>query len=404
MNLDLSPLRPDQCDIAAGLADVNAVAMGRRWGKTVLGGVLSLGVAKAGGYSAWFAPTYKNTLPLWRFAVAAAKPLVLERKATIRQSDRMIEFAGGGFVMIFSDVNADAARGWSFDLATVDEAARVSRETIDDVLIPTLADRGGKLLLISTPMGLNYFWELYMAGMAGDDDGIRSFTAPTWANPSPAIQRAVELARRRLPADVFRREFGAEFFPDSNAVFRNVAAAVARGASWQPMPSPDNGYVLGVDWGQADDWTTAMILDPARGLAFADRWRQLPYAALVDNVAAVADAWQVSLVAPEANGASALIEQLEARGLPVAPFTTTAASKAAAVQGMALALERDRFDIAPAAAHPWLIGELTSFTTLRLPSGQFRYTAPKGMHDDGVMGAAIGWYTAEQGALRFDWL
>lgn len=403
MMLDLSPLRPDQLDIARNLTDVNVVAMGRRWGKTVLGGVLTLGVAKLGGYAAWFAPTYKNTLPLWRFLVAATMPLALDKRATIRLSDRMIEFPSGGFVMVFSDVNADAARGWSFDLAVVDEAARVDRTTVDDVLIPTLADRSGKLVLISTPLGLNYFWELYNQGLQGDPF-IRAYTAPTWANPSPSIQRAVEMARRRLPSDVFRREFGAEFFPDSSAVFRNVESAVARGSSWMPLPSPERGYVLGVDWGQADDWTVATVHDPERGLAYAERWRQLPYSALIDNVAATANAWHAKLIAPESNGASALIEQLEARGLPVVPFTTTNASKADAVQGLALSLERNQWDIAPQAAHPWLIGELTSFTTVRLPSGQFRYTAPKGMHDDGVMSSAIGWYTAQQGVVRLSWL
>ena len=84
-----------------------------------------------------------------------------------------------------------------------------------------------------------------------------------------------------------------------------------------------------------------------------------------------------------------LIEQLQAAGLPVVPFTTTAASKQIAVDALALAFERGALRIIP---DPTLIAELQAYEAERLPSGMLRYGAPSGMHDDTVMALMLAWH------------
>ena len=84
-----------------------------------------------------------------------------------------------------------------------------------------------------------------------------------------------------------------------------------------------------------------------------------------------------------------LIEQLQAAGLPVVPFTTTAASKQIAVDALALACERGSIRIIP---DPVLIAELQAYEAERLPSGMLRYGAPAGMHDDTVMALMLAWH------------
>ena len=83
-----------------------------------------------------------------------------------------------------------------------------------------------------------------------------------------------------------------------------------------------------------------------------------------------------------------VVEQLKADGLPVAGFLTTGPSKAAIIQGLALAFERGTIVIPD---DPVLIGELQAFEGTRTPSGHMRYAAPSGLHDDTVMALAIGW-------------
>ena len=84
-----------------------------------------------------------------------------------------------------------------------------------------------------------------------------------------------------------------------------------------------------------------------------------------------------------------LIEQLQAAGLPVVPFTTTAASKQLAVDALALAFERGSIRIIPDAT---LISELQAYEAERLPSGMLRYGAPSGIHDDTVMALMLAWH------------
>jgi len=79
---------------------------------------------------------------------------------------------------------------------------------------------------------------------------------------------------------------------------------------------------------------------------------------------------------------------LQADGLPVAGFLTTGPSKAGIIQGLALAFERETIRI---PNDPVLIGELQAFEGSRSPSGNMRYGAPAGLHDDTVMALAIAW-------------
>ncbi len=69
-------------------------------------------------------------------------------------------------------------------------------------------------------------------------------------------------------------------------------------------------------------------------------------------------------------------------------FTTTNASKGAAIEGLALAFERGDIKI---PNDPALVGELQAYEMERLPSGLLRYGAPDGMHDDMVMSLALAW-------------
>jgi len=91
-----------------------------------------------------------------------------------------------------------------------------------------------------------------------------------------------------------------------------------------------------------------------------------------------------------------LIEQLQRDGLPIQPFLTTNASKAQAIDALALAFERGEIRILD---EPVLINELQAYESTRLPSGLTRYSAPEGMHDDTVMALSMAWH----GIANADW-
>ena len=389
MTLQLPRLRPDQTRIVSTPHKILTVAMGRRWGKTTMAGALALSSATKGGIVGWVAPTYSNSRPLWRFVerTLASEPRLLARKA-----ERTIDFPSGGRLTIYTADNDIALRGESFDLVIVDEAARVREETFTDVLMPTLADRDGRMLTVSTPKGRNWFWRQYLAGQARNDRTI-SFTAPSSANPMQTIKRAAELARGTVSDRTYRQEWLAEFVDDAGGVFRGVLDCVRE---HQTEPEQGRSYVMGVDWGRTNDATvfTVMCIETAQVVTI-ERMQDTAYALQLDRLQRLYTRWHPYTILAEANAMGGpLVEALQRLELPVQSFTTTAITKPPLIDALALAIERGDIGLTNNTA---LLNELQAYESERLPSGAIRYSAPGGMHDDHVISLALAWRAVARG-------
>jgi hypothetical protein len=361
--------------------------MGRRWGKTYMAGVYALTAADLGGAVAWVVPTYKNARAPWRFAEQLTAQV--SRKLRTNRTERTIEFPGGGRLAVYSADNDTALRGEAFDLVIVDEAALVREETYTDVLLPTLADRDGRMLLISTPKGRNWFWREWVRGQSAGP--VAAFRAPTAANPLPTIRRAAELARSRVSDRTYRQEWLAEFVEDGGGVFRGVRAHAT--AEAQTAAQEGHQYAMGVDWGRTNDATVFVVIDTTlKAVVALDRMVDVNYALQTTRLRALWERFGKCAIVAESNSMGGpLVEQLSREGLRVRPFQTTNASKADAIDALALVLEKGDLALLPDEA---LIGELEAYESERLPSGLIRYGAPDGMHDDHVMALALAWSIA----------
>jgi hypothetical protein len=287
--------------------------MGRRWGKTILGGALTLATASSGSRVAWCVPAYRNGRPLWRWAEATVGPLRRGGHVRVDRSERIISFPDqGGWLGIYSMDNPDSIRGESFDLVIIDEAAMIPEEAWTDAIQPTLADTGGQGILISTPKGRNWFWREWIRGQ-GDGEDTASFTAPTSANPSMLIQRAALLARERVPERTYRQEWLAEFIEDGGGVYRNVREL----ATEQPLDGPEKNhhYVMGVDLARRVDYTVAIVLDVSvtpRVVVAMDRFHQVEWQVQVERLKALAQRFHVeTLVVDQTGVGDPVVEQLQ---------------------------------------------------------------------------------------------
>jgi hypothetical protein len=174
----LPRLRPDQWEIVQHPAKVKAVCCGRRWGKSVMSGAVALSAASQGARVLWMAPTYKNTRPIWRWSEAACGPLVRRGLVRLNRTERTIDFpSSGGYLGVYSADNDVAVRGDWFNLAILDEAARIPETTWTEVVQPALADAGGDAILPSTPAGKNWFWREWQRGQAQMDGEIEDARA-----------------------------------------------------------------------------------------------------------------------------------------------------------------------------------------------------------------------------------
>lgn len=356
--------------------------MGRRWGKSVLGGVLTMNVVRQHGRAAWVVPTYKNGRSLWRWAQSIAAPM--RRYFDISKTERTISTHRGGFFGIYSADNADSIRGEWFHLVVIDEAARVSEADWTDAIQPTLADADGEAILISTPRGRNWFWREWQAGQIHSSE-IASWRAPSSDNPSPRIQDAARKAQRRLPERSYRQEWLAEFLEDGGGVFRNVRA-VATGK--QQGPKPNTQYVYGVDWGRQVDYTAISIWDAGEQReVLLDRFNTIEYIQQKGRLLSYTERYPPQVIIAEQNSIGVpIIEDLIRMDLPIQPFVTTNATKAQIIDDLALAFEQQHIQLLDDAVG---IAELEAFEAQRLPSGLTRYSAPEGMHDDTVMARAM---------------
>lgn len=374
--------------------------MGRRWGKTVLGEVLCTTFAARGGHVAWVVPTYKNGRPLWRMLRRTLAPLKAAGLVRINEAERTVEFdtsIGGGFLGMYTgEDNADSMRGEAFDLVIVDEAAKLGETAWTDAILPTLADRNGRAMLISTPFGRNWFWRWWMMGQNVEQQNVRSFTAPTSANPNPRIQRAAELARERVSDRTYRQEWLAEFVDDAGGVFTGVRQVLKPYKLFERHWHPGTGsFAIGVDLAKTQDFTVVVLLDLVgnRVVGF-ERWNRESWPLQKARIAALALEWGNPRMYIDATGlGDPIYDDLARAGLNVEAVKLTAPAKEALIENAVLLVEQQAVSIPDPTVEPRtavLVSELEAYEYgERSPSGRQSMAAPAGMHDDCVIAFAL---------------
>ena len=372
-------------------------ACGRRFGKTEVGKQISIEYILDGKAGWWLMPTYPMASKVWRDMKQTLKGFP---HMHISEVERRIELPTGGAIEIKSTHNPDLLRGAGLDFAILDEAAFMGADVWAAVVRPMLMDTQGSALFLSTPFGRNWFWELYKLGLDPLMSEYHSLHFPTSANPLiPAGE--IESARATTPERIFREEYLAEFTEDAGSVFRNVGD-VCRLAE-QTHPISGHRYVFGVDWARDNDFTVIVVVDvTAREMVAIDRFNQIGWAMQRGRLKALADRWQPSHIVAEENSIGSVnIEALQAEGLPVRPFLTTATSKPPLIESLALAMERGEVAL---LNQDVIKSEFSGYAIERTPSGNYRYGAPAGMHDDIVMATALAWHAATtpvMGRIRF---
>lgn len=367
-------------------ARFQVLATGRRWGKSRLGSLRTVWAGSRSMRAWWVAPSFPMASIGWRMIKHLCRQLP---EVEIRESDRMITFPGNGWVQVKSADNPDSLRGEGLDFLVIDECAFVRDDAWNEALRPALSDRVGSAYLISTPKGRNWFWRAWMRGQEGGGEW-HSWQLPTSANPYIAPAE-IEAARGSLPERVFAQEYLAQFLEDGGGVFRRVLDAAIANA--QEHKESGHNYVFGVDWARSNDWTVITVIDATTKQVVAiDRFNQIDYSLQIARLRALYDRFLPDAIIAESNSMGGpLVESLQRQNMPIQPWLTTNASKAQAIDALALAFEQSAISILP---DPVLIAELQAYESERLPSGLSRYSAPAGLHDDCVISLALAWQGA----------
>lgn len=308
--------------------------------------------------------------------------------------------------------NPDNLRGASLDYLILDEAAMIDAQVWHEALLPTLTTTNGWVLIITTPKGYNWVYEMFRyAQEHANTPGYPKYSQyaawqlPTWeANPNIS-QEFFEQQKRIQPDRVFRQEYGAEFIADSGSVFQRLHEAPKLPVLFKSdtdliakRPIPTHRYVIGADFARLDDFSvfTAVDID-TKEVVHVKRMNTVSWERQLEYLVEFWQSFNNAFVVPDSRGVGdPLVEALQRRGIPVSPvqFSTTA-TKEAIINKLALAIEHKRIHLPDDKEY---LQEFADFIYERTPSGQLRMKAAGRGKDDRVVSLAMAWwYVPDEG-------
>jgi len=385
VRLRLPAYHQGQAKIERGLQRFNVLACGRRFGKDVYEMNKVIQPALQGYPTAFAAPTYKVLSENWREVNHLVAPIIKRRDA----QEKRLELETGGIIDFWSLDNPDTIRGRKYKRFVINEAGYVAdlMDTWNFIIRPTLVDLEGDAIIGGTPKGRNGFWNMYQRGLDKEMPDWVSWQLSSYENPYVPKSELDEMSNT-LPERVVQQEIHAIFLDDAGGVFRRVMEAAT--ATEQQKPIEGHQYIGAADIASLVDYTVVIVMDVTAGeMVYMDRFNRVDYEVLEDRLAATYNRFKLDIMTIEDNSiGKGVIDHLRNRGLAINTFTTTNATKHAAVTGLQSAFEHGRIKI---LNEPILIGELQAFEAKRNNSGTFSYSAPESMHDDCVMALAIAW-------------
>lgn len=370
------------------------VACGSRWGKTTAAAMEGVAAAMAPAERSigWVvAPTYDLCDRVFREIEVVVLERLRHRLIAKKEAERRIllrNLSGGvSEIRAKSADNPVSLLGEGLDWLVADESARLKPTIWQAHLSQRLIDKRGWALLISTPKGKGYFYDLFRRGRGPERDAdYESWNMPTWTNPL-LDAAVVESERARLPERVFSQEYGAQFVEGSGAVFRNVRECAT--GEWRE-PVAGERYFAGLDLAKVEDFTVLVVVDANREVVFVDRFHRIDWGLQVVRIKAALKRFGDARAACDVTGVGdPIYEALRKEGCRVEPYPFTAKSKAALVDNLALMLEERRIVLPRVEIWPEGIEELESFEFSVTDAGNVRTSAPSGMHDDCVMALGL---------------
>lgn len=220
-------LHKTQGEIALDRHRFRVLCCGRRWGKTTLAidQMKACAIAKPVRI-AYIAPTLQQARDIaWQqLKRDCARAALSIREAPQLEIIMPTQRGGDSSIVLRGWEAIETLRGQAFDLIVIDEVASMRNfwQSWQEVIRPTLTDRKGEVIFISTPKGFNHFYDLY--NLQDTDSDYKSWHLPSSANPHlPADELAK--AQSELPAERFAQEYLADFKKTEGLVYKEFDRA-----------------------------------------------------------------------------------------------------------------------------------------------------------------------------------
>jgi len=380
----LIPHPGGQEDILRSEARFRTLAAGRRFGKSMVAAAEIVRKARKPKQMIWVvANTWKNTSRTYREIVRQLPPSWLAKPAPAYTSTtKILQLKNGTMIEFYSGGSPDSMAGEGVDFVVVDEAALIPDNVWQQIIRPTLMDTNGAALLISTPRGHNWFWQMWKLGQEGRA-GYESWRFPQTANPF-VPQSETDAAKDELPEIIFRQEIMAEFLAAGASIF---GLGLERdGAVVDNIVEPRGNVFVGIDLAKKQDFTVISADREDDGLpCYFERFQDLDWPTQQDRIAYAIRELEDT---PGVDGVTAMIDStgigdvvydnLMAAGVDVTPVQFTNHSKEQMARLLAADLEHGRARILSDMRE-----EFESYEFTLTSSGRYQFEAATG-HDDMV--------------------
>lgn len=355
-----------------------------------------------GGWVMCVAPTYNLANKVWLEALMMLKKSPFDHlisDVVSQEGKQAIRLTTGGMIVAKSSENPKSLLGDGWDLCIFDEAAmEASGEPWKKGIRPALMDRKGAAIFPSTPLGDNWYKDIYDLGQSGAAPNWWSKSFPSSANPKMTPDEIQDYIQGSgISKDLVDQEIYAKFLGSGGAVFTNhheVADAV-----WQDNPNVEHIYCAGLDIGKIHDYTVLAIWDcTTNSLASLLKINLVPYPELEREVERELLLWGGR------NGCPVLVDITRESGTAdrlretcwfcnVVGFSFTNDSKAKIMSQLRLAFEDKTAHILNQDTD---LGrdcykEFGAYRYQRMSSGIVRMSAPQGKHDDIVTAIALAY-------------
>lgn len=329
--------------------------------------------------SLWLSPAYSHAQSMFerleRWLTASDPERTIWKS---NKSDLWISLNGARIYFKGAD-NYDAVYGTDYGRAVLDEASRM-REEAYAAAYSTLTATMGKMRIIGNVKGRkNWAWKKAREAQAKKRGWtFHKLTALDAIAGGVMNQQALDDARDNLPDDVFRELYFAEATEDGSNPFRLDCIAKCIKPISQLPP-----VCFGVDLARKHDFTVAIGLDDNGDICKVTRFTGTDWDTATARIReTIGDALSLA----DATGVGdPIVERLSRVCQGVMPFLFTSTSKQQIMGGLAVAIQQQKVSVLEGVIR----NELESFEYTVTPSGNVRYTAPEGEHDDCVCALAM---------------
>jgi phage terminase large subunit-like protein len=213
------PLLPWQQEVFADKTRFKVIAAGRRCGKSRLAAttlIIEALKCPAGSAVLYVSPTMGQSRQIiWDLLLEIGREVI--QGSHVNNLD--ITMINGARIYVRGADRPDTLRGVSLTYAVLDEVADIKPEAWEQVIRASLSDKKGRCMMIGTPKGRNWFYDMFNLGKEGTDPEWKSWHFTTQDNPL-IDPTEIESAKKTLSSFAFKQEYLASFDNAGSDVFK----------------------------------------------------------------------------------------------------------------------------------------------------------------------------------------